>query len=202
MLGMHLDNFGTLDSEEVALAASRMIFSKVKVGAIFTHGDPQANLDNRMTGFDINLRKTERPEGRSITAHSFYMTSEDQEVTAKSMAVVSPFQTTLSATLRWKRIGEDFEPAMGFVARRGVDNYGAFAQYAFDVPESLLFRDIIFAIESSRYDLIGGGLQSETHDLTLLRLDTLAGDSISFSHKFGEEVLDDPFEIVDGIKSY
>ena len=203
MLGMHLDNFGTLDSEEVFVGRFTYdIFEESKVGAIFTHGDPQANLDNRMTGFDINLRKTEWLEGRSITAHGFYMTSEDQvrgngEVYGGRIAFPNyPFY----ATLRWKRIGEDFEPAMGFVARRGVDNYGAFAQYAFDVPESLLFRDIIFAIESSRYDLIGGGLQSETHDLTLLRLDTLAGDSISFSHKFGEEVLDDPFEIVDGIK--
>lgn len=202
MLGMRLDEFGELGRDDVFVGRFTYdILEESKVGAIFTHGDPHADLDNRMAGFDINLRKTHWYKDRTLSAHGFYMTSQDQlrgngDVYGGRITFPNyPFN--LSA--RWKRIGEDFEPAMGFVARRGVDNYGAYAHYAFDVPESPWFKDIIFAAEFSRFDRIGGSLQSESHDLTLLRLDTLSGDSITFSHKFGREDLDHAFEIVDGV---
>ncbi|NBU86106.1 MAG: hypothetical protein EBS13_02110 [Verrucomicrobia bacterium] len=79
VLGMGLDEFESLDSDEVFVGRFTYdLFEESKVGTIFTHGDPQSNLNNQLAGVDLNLRSSNWWNEQSVSWHGFYMTSDDE----------------------------------------------------------------------------------------------------------------------------
>jgi hypothetical protein len=99
----------------------------------------------------------------------------------------------------WVRTGDDFEPALGFVRRRGGQSSSINFSHAFDQPDSNWLDDISVGAEYTRYDLLDGSVDSEDVELKLIELRTLAGDHYGLQLEFEREVLTDAFEIVDGV---
>ncbi|MBG29875.1 MAG: hypothetical protein CMI31_07730 [Opitutae bacterium] len=202
MLGMRLDDSGDLQADDLFVGRFTYdLLEESKVGTIFTYGDPQANLDNHLVGVDLNLRSSEWWREQSVSWHSFYMTTNDD--LKGSDDVVGTWFSLPNYPFRmgghWVRTGEDFEPALGFVRRRGGQSSSIRFSYAFDQPDSAWLDDISVAAEYTRYDLLSGGVDSEDLELKLFEVRTLAGDSYSLELEFEREVLTETFEIVDGV---
>ena len=202
MLGMSLDDDEAVESDEVFVGRFTFdLMEESKVGAIFTHGDPQSNLDNHLVGVDVNLRASEWIREQSVSLHSFYMTTNDGEKGTDD--VVGSWFSFPNYPFRmgghWVRTGEDFEPALGFVRRRGGQSSSINFSYAFLQPESNWLDDLSFGAEYTRYDLLNGNIDSEDIELNLIQARTLAGDFFSFQLEFEREVLTETFEIVDGV---
>ena len=202
MLGMRLDDYEDLEADEVFVARFTYdLLEESKVGTIFTYGDPQDNIDNYLIGVDLNLRASEWWRGQSVSWHSFYMTTNDG--VKGSDDVVGSWFSFPNYPFRmgghWLRTGEDFEPALGFVRRRGGQSSSLSFSYAFDQPDSKWLDDLAVGAEYTRYDLLNGGLDSEDVELKLLEVRTLAGDSFGLQFEFEREVLTETFEIVDGV---
>ena len=202
MLGMRLDNYDSLDADEVFVSRFTYdLMEESKIGTIFTYGDPQANVGNHLAGVDLNLRNSEWWHGQSVSWHSFYMTTNDD---AKgSDDVVGTWFSLPNYPFRmgghWVRTGDDFEPALGFVRRRGGQSSSINFSHAFDQPDSDWLDDISVGAEYTRYDLLDGSVDSEDVELKLIELRTLAGDHYGLQLEFEREVLTDAFEIVDGV---
>ncbi len=202
MLGMRLDGNGSLEADDVFVGRFTYdLMEESKIGTIFTYGDPQDNLDNHLVGVDLNLRASDWWRGQSISWHSFYMTTNDEE--KGSDDVVGSWFSFPNYPFRmgghWVRTGEDFEPALGFVRRRGGQSSSINFSYAFDQPDSDWLDDISVGAEYTRYDLLNGSVDSEEVELKLIELRTLAGDSFGVQFEFEREVLTETFEIVDGV---
>ena len=202
MMGMRLDDYGDLEADDVFVGRFTYdLFEESKVGTIFTYGDPQANLDNHLVGVDLNLRDSEWWRGQSISWHSFYMTTNDG--TKGTDDVVGTWFSLPNYPFRmgghWVRTGEDFEPALGFVRRRGGQSSSVRFGYSFDQPDSAWLDDLSVGAEYTRYDLLDGGVDSEDVELKLIEARTLAGDSFVLQVEFEREVLTETFEIVDGV---
>ena len=94
--------------------------------------------------------------------------------------------------------GEDFEPALGFVRRRG--GRSVFIPL---IPSNLrivgnrrhYYGSRLFPLRSS-----GWGLDTEEINLKLIEVRTHGGDRFDFSIEFEREILLSPFEIVNGIE--
>lgn len=203
MLGMRLEDHGELKEDDVFVGRFTYdLFEESKLGTIFTYGDPRDNLDNRLAGVDLNLRDSEWWRGQSVSLHSFYMTSVDGEKGTDDVAGgwFSLPNYPFSMSGHWIRAGEDFEPAMGFVRRRGGQSSGIRFSYAFDQPDSDWLDDLSVGAEYTRYDLLSGGVDSEEVELDLLEIRTLSGDTYGFQVEFEREVLTEPFEIIDGVE--
>ena len=201
-LGMGLDEFENLDSDEVFVGRFTYdLFEESKVGTIFTHGDPQSNLNNQLAGVDLNLRSSNWWNEQSVSWHGFYMTSDDENENSDDVIGTHftfpnyPFR----ASGHWVRTGDNFNPALGFVRRRGGESTGFGFTYYFEQPENELLEDISTGVEYDRYELLDGRTDSEELELKLIEVRTMAGDSIEFELELEREILRESFEVVDTV---
>ena len=202
VLGMGLDEFENLDSDEVFVGRFTYdLFEESKVGTIFTHGDPQSNLNNQLAGVDLNLRSSNWWNEQSVSWHGFYMTSDDENENSDDVIGTHftfpnyPFR----ASGHWVQTGDNFNPALGFVRRRGGESTGLGFTYYFEQPENELLEDISTGVEYDRYELLDGRTDSEELELKLIEVRTMAGDSIEFELELEREILRESFEVVDTV---
>ncbi|MFL2928241.1 MAG: DUF5916 domain-containing protein [Opitutales bacterium] len=202
LLAMGLDDFQELESDEAIVGRFTYdLFDESKVGTIFTHGDPQSNLDNRLVGVDLNLRSSDWWNGQSISWHSFYMSSNDENKSSDDVMGThfSLPNYPFGAGGHWVRTGENFEPALGFVRRRGGQSVGLSVSYSFVQTQSEWMDDISTGVEYDRYELLDGRTDSEELELKLIEVRTMAGDSIEFEIELEREILRESFEVVDTV---
>ena len=80
----------------------------------------------------------------------------------------------------WVRTGEDFEPALGFVRRRGGQSLGLGFTYFFEQTESDWLEDLSMGAEYDRYEWLDGDLDSEELEWNVIGVRTLEGDYLGF----------------------
>ena len=202
LLAMGLREFEQLHSDEVVVGRLTYdLFEESKVGTIFTFGDPQSNLDNHLVGVDLNLRSSKWWKEQSISWHSFYMATNDQN---KGVDNVIGTQFSLPnypfrADGHWLRTGENFEPALGFVRRRGGKSVGFGFTYFFEQPKSGWMEDFSMGTEYDRFEWLDGDLDSEELEWNVIGVRNLEGDYLGFEVEFEREILRESFEIIDSL---
>tara|TARA_B100001057_G_scaffold208204_1_gene208882 strand:+ start:7231 stop:9414 length:2184 start_codon:yes stop_codon:yes gene_type:complete len=202
MLGMKLDSDDIGDGDVYVGRFTYDLMEESKVGMIFTSGDPQANMENNLMGLDLNLRNSDWWEGKSISLHSYVMSTEDA-VKGTDQVFGSSFSFPnypLRLGGHFLHTGDDFEPAMGFVSRTGGQSSSISSSYSLKLEDHSLIDDLTFGVAYNRYDLLDGGLDSEEVNLKIIEFRTHEGDRFDFSVEIEREVLTTPFEIVDGIE--
>ena len=202
MLGMKLDDGEIGDGDVYAGRFTYDLLEESKVGAVFTEGDPQADVENRLAGVDLDLRSSDWWDGKSVSLHSFVMSTQDgiqgTDETFGSWFSFPNYPWRMGA--HWLHTGEDFEPALGFVRRRGGRSGSFHSSYSFKLEDHPLIDDLTMGAAYSRYDLLDGGLDTEEINLKLIEVRTHEGDRFDFSIEFEREILVSPFEIVNGIE--
>jgi len=202
MLGMKLDDADIGDGGVYVGRFTYDLLEESKVGSVFTDGDPQADVENRLVGADLDLRSSDWWDGKSVSLHSFVMTTKDgvegTDETFGSWFSFPNYPWRMGA--HWLHTGDDFEPALGFVRRRGGRSVSFHSSYSFKLEDHPIIDDLTVAAAYSRYDLLDGGLDTEGVKLKLIEIRTHEGDRCDFSIEFEREILKDPFEIVDGIE--
>jgi hypothetical protein len=111
------------------LSAARItkpVLGQSKVGFIVTNGDPTGRSDNTLVGTDFQYRNSNVFGGNTLQADMFYERSvsdvfEDDDAFG---AVLYYPNEPIGGELRFKEIGEDFHPALGFANRPGIRDYG------------------------------------------------------------------------------
>jgi hypothetical protein len=100
--------------------------------------------------------------------------------------------------LRFTRLGEDFDPGLGFLNRPGVKSLNFGTQYTHR-PRDGLLRSMLSGYNVERTELLNGDLQSQAVRYRLIELENRLGDQLAVQHEAEQENLDGPFEIFDGI---
>ena len=198
MLGMWLDDLGELQSDQVFVGRFTYdILDQSKIGAIFTHGDPRANVDNQLTGFDLNLRETNWIGDQGVSLHTFYKQSDDSEAGAASSYGVRASYPNRPVRIfgQWMRVEEEFEPGVGFVRRPGRDLASLEGRYAFYPPNRDVIDDLFLGLEWFRFtEIASGALETERFEGPTFSVDTRVGDEFGFGPVFEREVLFEPFK--------
>lgn len=119
------DKFETLDATDLFVGRiSKDIFSESSIGMIYTNGDPRSNADNSLAGVDFKYRNTRLGRGRAFTADAWYQqTSGELELDdeyALGVKLSVPSTTGFGGDLQYQEVGENYNPALGFVSRKGV----------------------------------------------------------------------------------
>lgn len=202
LLGMKLKN-EEIGNGQVQVGRLTYDFKEEsKIGAIFTHGDPQSSLNNQLAGIDLSLGDSDWFNEKSATLQTFAMLSKDElkgtgEVVGSKFSFPNyPFEFYAD----WLHTDSDFEPAMGFVRRTGCREISLKSSYTYRLQNHSLIEDLSIGVGFRRYDLLEGGLDNEKVDLKILEIKTREGDSLEFSIESEHIILADPFEIVDGIE--
>jgi hypothetical protein len=109
-----------------------------------------------------------------------------------------PNNTGWRGGVGYTSLGEGFNPGLGFLNRPGVDTLYFGTQHTWR-PREGFARAISSGYDAERTELSTGELQSQSVEYELVRIESRLGDELNFQHEAEQELLDEDFEIYDGI---
>ena len=182
---------------------TRNVLEESSAGMLMTYGDPTSNLDNTLFGIDFRYLNTRLPEGRTVNGEIWLQKTDTSGLSGNDMAwgvgVHMPNRNKWYGEASIREFQENYNPALGFLMRRGVRDHHANIGYIHRPANSWL-REISGSIDaeyiSRTYD---DKLQSQYLVLRPIDLADFQGDRLKFSYYMMKEGLDVPFEISKGV---
>jgi hypothetical protein len=202
-LGIRQDEFGSINPGNLFVGrASANVLAESNIGVIATHGDPRSNLDNSLIGADFVYQNSRLASGLNLQAEGWVQRSEttgmDGGQGAYGFGVRMPRNTGLQGYAGFKEIGENFNPALGFVSERGIQDASAGVAHHWR-PRTGPFQFLFTGLDARRAEVLDGGLRSQNTVWRALHFNTRANNSYRFSAYRSREVLATPFQISRGI---
>ncbi|MFG0329304.1 MAG: DUF5916 domain-containing protein [Phycisphaerales bacterium] len=191
--------------EEKNLSVGRVAYQigdESTVGAIFTSGDPRTNGDNNLVGLDLNLRDSNFDGSNALEGHAWLQSTDSSDADggrefAWGGSILYP-NDRVNWDLFFAQIDEGYNPALGFVSRRGIREYGGSYRYRWRPEDSWMRRFDL----GSRFFLVTT-LDNEIETLSItapgVEFENNAGDEFEIDPEFNREQLFEPFEIADGV---
>lgn len=180
--------------------ASYNVMAESQVGVIATAGDTRSELDNSLVGADFRYRNSRLPGGKVVEGEAWYMQTDSDVYTggqdsAWGLGVSSPNTNGWRGGYSYKRIESDFDPALGFVNQRGIEDHALdFGYRKFLAPGGKL-RSVYGGFDGYRNsNLATGELISQIVDLRM-NANTNASDTLSAAVVRQQEVLSRNFTI-------
>ena len=194
MINQDENNSLGLDSQNIFVGRTVLnVGSRIQVGAIVTDGNPQSNLDNTLVGTDFRYRNTDF-YGNTIQVSGFYEETETEGITnnnnaAMGFSLILPNAQGWQGLYQYKRVEENFFPAVGFVNTTDIENHFFNFGYRHFLPSESLFRSVLFAFDSNRVEnLEDGSLNNQSVGLRMSTFtntnDTIFGRITSFKENF------------------
>jgi hypothetical protein len=201
---LNRDHQTLVSSQNLAVARFKANFlSQSYVGALFTNGSPTGENSNRVGGIDLrlatsNFLKTEKNLSLVMFGTKSYTDGVKGNNAAYGGTVSFP-NDLVSAEYKWLRIGENYNPELGFVPRRGVRISSVSAEFG-PRPEFWNLRQISFDFGYSDYYNLRAR-SSETQELkaTPLQLRFNSGEMTGYEYSRNTERLYESWEIQDGV---
>lgn len=125
-LAVRTNGAGTVGGQVLSAARLSMpILDHSKMGLIFTNGDPTGATRNSVAGGDFQFRDPDFLPGKELQADAFYERSFSSAVgDDDSFGLELNFPNEpWYGNFRFKDVGANFDPALGFVSRPGIREY-------------------------------------------------------------------------------
>ena len=181
------------------------VLSESKIGVIMTEGDPNSETDSTLAGADFAYRNTRFSDTHTLTGDVWYQQTDTEGVDGDDKAYSAQAQLSTSGTgiggrLRYSYFGDEFDPALGFANRTGVEQVNGFVNWRYFLRNHPLIRNNFGFFSYSRTDRLDTGeLQSESINWRIITISTHYGDQLEFNTQTETEGLQVPFEIRPGI---
>ncbi len=185
----------------LALRLSKNLFEQSWIGAIATRGNPAGTGDNSLIGVDARFATSRFDGGKNLSLSLYGFRTDDQASSKVEYAYGFKLDypnDLWNATLSWKRIGDGFDPAMGFVPRTGIrstDLYTAFQPR----PGKWGVRQFFFEVEPTYITNLQGHVESWNVFTAPFNLRTESGEHLEWNYIPTFEHLDAPFEVQPGV---
>ncbi len=200
MINQGEENSLGLDSQNIFVGRTVLnVGSRTQVGAIVTDGNPQANIDNTLVGTDVRYRNTSF-YGNTVEASAFYQQTDTEGLANSDNAsygvnLFLPNAQGWQGLYQYKRVEENFNPAVGFVNNRDVQDHHLNLGYRQFYAPTAFFRSIALLAEGYRQEnLDDGTLNNENLGIRLTSF-TNTNDSYWTRYIYYKEVLHQPFTI-------
>ena len=199
-LMINQDETETIDAQNIFVGRTVLnVGSRTQVGAIVTDGNPQSDADNTLVGTDVRYRNTSF-YGNTIEMSAFYQETDteglaNQDNASYGLNFFLPNAQGWQGLYQYKRVEENFFPAVGFVNNTDVEVHHANAGYRHFLAPNSFFRSIALLAEGYREEnLDDGSLNTENLDLRLTSF-TNTNDSYWTRYNYYKELLQQPFTI-------
>ena len=201
-LAIRQDEFGDVDATDLFVGRiTRNVLTESRLGVIATQGDPLSNLDNSLVGFDFRYLNTRLPNGKTVQAEAWYQQSDTDDLTGDDAAwglrFQLPSQSGLLARVGIKEVGENFNPALGFINRAGIRDTSVELGWIKRNSDQARIRSFLTRFGLQRVEWLDGGLQQQIIDGRVFSIFNQAGDNLRLIYRQTKEVLREPFTIWD-----
>jgi hypothetical protein len=181
--------------------ATYRLLEESSIGGIFTYGDPGTPGDNSLVGLNLNYGDSHVAGNNIFKAQAWAMKSETPGVDDRQMAFGGSLRypnEPFSAEVYASQIDKDFNPALGYVQRLAVRQYGG--KFGYRWRPGGYIRSV--GLQVQPYYVTNLDNVIETESLVLPGIDFLneAGDSLSLGFTMNRENFTDGFEIVPGVE--
>jgi hypothetical protein len=189
-----------LDAQDVFVGRTVLnVGSRTQVGAIVTDGNPQGDIDNSLVGTDIRYRNTAF-HGNTVELSAYYEETETEGIANEDNASYGlnfflPNAQGWQALYQYKRVEENFFPAVGYVNVNDIEDHHMNIGYRHFLAPDDFFRSAALLLESYRAENLGDG--SLNNENVGLRLTTFTNTNDSYWTRYVryKEVLTEPFTI-------
>jgi hypothetical protein len=196
-LNVQTENAGAAEDPNLFVTRlARNVGGQSTIGGIVTHGNPTAAEDNALFGMDANFRTTEFMGDKNLTANVFGLATDTEDVSgdqhAYGASIAYP-NDILRFDLAFLEIGENLNPALGFVPRTGVRHYSTGGSYR-PRPGGAV-RQYEFSVDGDLFTGTDGEVQTGQVELQPFGMELETGDSLRVEFETTKEVLTQDFVI-------
>ena len=181
---------------------SRNIFEQSSVGILTTIGDTNSDELNTVNGLDFKYRNSNVLGGRSFVANAYALgsyTEGEGGLEPAWGANVKLYDRNLDLEAGVMEIGDEFNPALGFVRRRGVRRYNIEAEYTPYYDDIGWLRNSRHGYEASLYTGLSNDIVNTHQTFELLSLALESQDYISLKVEHLSDRPDEDFPIAGGL---
>ena len=203
-LSVRQDAFGDIDAKDLSVIRTKAgVLRESNLGVIVTQGNPGANVDNSLAGFDFLYRNTRLPGGRSLESDVWYQESDTEGIgsdqAAFGVGVRLPTNEGFRAAFDYREYEANFNPALGFINRRNISDAKLSLGYMLR-PASGPLQSWLMHLDVEHVDRLDtGALQTHGFFIRPIVLRNRTGDEFSFGYRGLTEGITRPFEISPGI---
>ena len=203
LLNISQGEYENLDSSNLFVGrVSKNVFAESSLGAILTSGDPTGNEDNSLIGMDFRYLNTRLANGKTLVGSLWYQQTRtdglDGDDAAAGFSLSAPNTEGWWGEVNYRRIEENFNPALGFVSQPGVGSWFTKGGFRWR-PQSSKFRLISSEAKIQRVDRLDGQFDRQIISVDFLSIENHSGDDVKLFGTFYREDLSEPFEIADGV---
>jgi hypothetical protein len=190
---------------ETGMAVMRVkenVLQESSVGMIATYGDPLGRDGSWTVGADATYQTSRFLGDKNFLLGVWGLEAnrEDLEGGSRSAlgAKVDYPNDLWDAAVSYKRVGEDFDPSLGFVPRAGIQKADFHVQFS-PRPEGTVLRRLSFELDTSAVTDLEGTWQSYDVYASPVKLDFESGDGLEAGVLSDGDRPPEGFEIADGV---
>lgn len=197
-LAIRQEEFGDITAKDLFVArGSYNVFDESAVGFIMTHGDPASNDSNSVVGLDFLYRNSDGPFGQILTSKVWAQQSRSSNLSGDDQAFGFQFEVPsdkLRVYAGAQYIGENFNPALGFVNRSGIRSFDTGVRYRIR-PESGMWRALNSRIDFFHVTDMQGEVLSQKTKLRPISFYSHQDDFIFIDLERNREVVRNEFDL-------
>ena len=199
------DRIGVTDDPLFVGRVIQNVLTESRVGAILTQGNPNGLEDNSVVGVDFNYRNTRFADNYTLRSDWWYQQSDTDGLNGDDKAYYASVNLGtendgFSGYANYRYLGAEYNPALGFANRRGVDVSNIGGTFRHYTPNHPWFWYYYASLDYSRTDRLDNGqLQSERLYSRLASLNSRDGDRAYFDVQREKEGLVRDFTISPGV---
>jgi hypothetical protein len=188
-------------TEMGAFRVKQNVLSESSAGVIATFGDPEGRAGSWMTGVDFTYQTSRLWGNKNFLAGAWVMATDradlDGDKTAFGAKIDYP-NDTWDVAITYKRIGDAFDPSLGFVPRKAVQLWGGGINFRYRPSWSWMRTMFYELLPTVAFDLDG---QWESYRVFTAPVNWRfeSGERFEFNIAPEGERLVAPFEIADGV---
>jgi hypothetical protein len=203
-LGAHMGDVDH-DLEETDLGVVRVrqdVLEQSSVGMIATAGDPLDRDGAWTAGVDAVYQTSSMFGDKNFLVGLWGLTTRREDLDGASRSAfggkIDYPNETVDLAFTFKRIGEDFDPSLGFAPRRGIWRYDWAAETNL-YPEVPGIQRLTWAVRPTLVTDLEGHWESHRTHVDVLNLRAKSGDGGEVHLLWQGERLEEDFEISDGV---
>ncbi len=177
------------------------ILKESSFGMIATMGDPGARSQAWTTGFDFTYQTSTFGSNKNFLVGAWAMVNNREDLAGDKTAVgikIDYPNDLWDWFVQYRRIGDAFDPSMGFASRNGINSYSGKVDFM-PRPENSLIRQHKFQFSPSLYTDLNHHWESYRVFFAPLNASFESGDRFEFNIMPQGEYLRESFEISDGV---
>lgn len=181
----------------LAARVSRNLFRQSWIGAMVTNGNPMGTGGNTVVGADARFATSEFRGGKNLSLDLFLLGTRDEATHANDIAAgfkVDYPNDLWDIALNWKHIGDHFQPALGFLPRRGIRRTNVGIEFK-PRPERFGIRQFFFELRPDYITDLHNRVQNWRIFTAPLNLLTESNEHLEWNYIPTYEHLDAPFEL-------